>query len=132
MIRRPPISTRTDTLFPDTTLFRSASARTAALIPAAARARAATPVATAARAATTAGRTVKHGQSTAYPRDHHLGRVAVVAVAVLPLAGAKTAFDVNPAALFQIEFDDAEQTVAVYDDIKIGRASRRERVCQYV
>src|SRR3546814_8295683 len=27
MIRRPPISTRTDTLFPYTTLFRSASAR---------------------------------------------------------------------------------------------------------
>src|SRR3546814_15403323 len=26
MIRRPPISTRTDTLFPDTTLFRSSSA----------------------------------------------------------------------------------------------------------
>src|SRR3546814_1105173 len=27
MIRRPPRSTRTDTLFPDTTLFRSAQAR---------------------------------------------------------------------------------------------------------
>src|SRR3546814_20620422 len=62
-------------------------------------------------------RTVKHGQSTAYPRDHHLGRVAVVAVAVLPLAGAKTAFDVNLAALFQIAFDDADQPVAVDDDI---------------
>src|SRR3546814_1980517 len=30
MIRRPPISTRTDTLFPYTTLFRSASVRRAA------------------------------------------------------------------------------------------------------
>src|SRR3546814_9416272 len=59
-------------------------------------------------------RTVKHGQSTAYPRDHHLGRVAVVAVAVLPLAGAKTAFDVNLAALFQIAFDDADQPVERY------------------
>src|SRR3546814_17986217 len=121
MIRRPPISTRTDTLFPDTTLFRSASARTAALIPAAARARAATPVATAARAATTAGRTVKHGQSTAYPRDHHLGRVAVVAVAVLPLAGAQTAFYLNLAALFQIEFVVAAQPVAVsYELYPVG------------
>src|SRR3546814_8827633 len=32
MIRRPPRSTRTDTLFPDTTLFRSVSARTAGAI----------------------------------------------------------------------------------------------------
>src|SRR3546814_7287830 len=30
MIRRPPRSTRTDTLFPYTTLFRSAAAKTAA------------------------------------------------------------------------------------------------------
>src|SRR3546814_7327197 len=30
MIRRPPRSTRTDTLFPDTTLFRSVRARAAA------------------------------------------------------------------------------------------------------
>src|SRR3546814_3984743 len=33
MIRRPPRSTRTDTLFPDTTLFRSASARASARPP---------------------------------------------------------------------------------------------------
>src|SRR3546814_9322527 len=64
MLRRPPRSTRTDTLVPYTTLFRS-----------------------------------------------------VVAGAVLPLAGAKTAFDVNLAALFQIAFDDADQPVAVDDDI---------------
>src|SRR3546814_10236646 len=32
MIRRPPISTRTDTLFPYTTLFRSSSSRVAASI----------------------------------------------------------------------------------------------------
>src|SRR3546814_20831523 len=30
MIRRPPISTRTDTLFPDTTLFRSSASATQA------------------------------------------------------------------------------------------------------
>src|SRR3546814_21097202 len=34
MLRRPPRSTRTDTLFPYTTLFRSPSAHTASLAPA--------------------------------------------------------------------------------------------------
>src|SRR3546814_20513375 len=33
MIRRPPSSTRTDTLFPYTTLFRSAQAKTGKLLP---------------------------------------------------------------------------------------------------
>src|SRR3546814_15539405 len=84
MIRRPPRSTRTDTLFPYTTLFRSQQERYRRAL-----ARLAFDLDVASRGA---GETVNLTQSKAGPFPHALGG----------------------------------------EERKIGRASCRERVCQYV
>src|SRR3546814_20007113 len=104
MIRRPPISTRTDTLFPYTTLFRSDPTRPTAALHAFLTTRAADLglLAAAAVALATTGsmRYDTLGELRGWP-------VHAVSVGILLAALAKSAQE-------------------------IGRASCRERVCQYV
>src|SRR3546814_19374328 len=98
MIRRPPRSTRTDTLFPYTTLFRSRVGRQRAVMAA------------------------KRAQSPVEQREVHrlVGRDAepVVDESAREFA-AETAHEVDR----EVDGDEFD---------KIGRASGRERVCQYV
>src|SRR3546814_17443885 len=101
MIRRPPRSTRTDTLFPYTTLFRSLD-----LLPAAVPAR--------------------------QKIDHDLrmrGRFAAL------LGELFTQHDVDMAVVEQQVAVAAHGGIAEHFlelHVQIGRASCRERVCQYV
>src|SRR3546814_15898883 len=113
MIRRPPRSTRTDTLFPYTTLFRSSAERSAA------------------------GCTVRLNKepiieylnsnitllkwmiANGYEDERTLGRRIKAMAAWLE----------NPQLL---EPDADADYAAVIDIDQIGRASCRERVCQYV
>src|SRR3546814_18013306 len=106
MIRRPPRSTRTDTLFPYTTLFRSSSGAAAAA-----------PLDQAGRTEilTNAARLIE----TRYVDPANGARIA----AALLNARGKWA-DVTDPKQF------AEQVTRWLR--KIGRASCRERVCQYV
>src|SRR5690606_23916792 len=109
------------------------AAAAAALVPAAAAiAAAAAPIVTAAAgvapvrtatipaaratAAAAARWAVQHGQRSAHASDHHFGGVTVIAVAVLPFAGAQIAFDIDFAALFQKAFHHADQAVTIDDD----------------
>src|SRR3546814_15787553 len=99
MIRRPPRSTRTDTLFPYTTLFRSIAMKT-------------------------------------FPRFVF----AALLLLMTTLAGAQTTFpdftDLAQKASAAVVYIEATRTAAAHPadagDDKIGRASCRERVCQYV
>src|SRR3546814_18264476 len=133
MIRRPPRSTRTDTLFPYTTLFRSRQghepARTVGL-----RKLARAP---AGIAAVTIGHdpdleqrrflilevelAVRHAGAGAHHLDVARCGAAGIAhrVAVAARAGANIG-------------DDFHVAVRVRGETPIGRASCRERVCQYV
>src|SRR3546814_19887560 len=109
MIRRPPRSTRTDTLFPYPTLFRSADA---------------------------------HGEHAAARRARAMAAVAVeppeIAVARIQGAGRGAGVDPRfrqdprlaplPATLHQ----QPDPGMVAGRDEQIGRASCRERVCQYV
>src|SRR3546814_11403649 len=112
MIRRPPRSTRTDTLFPYTTLFRSA--RTG---PADRRAHSdrRAPQVSGARASTKDHRPRTNGSL--------MRRVVVTGMGIVSSIGSNKAevLDALRAGRPGIEFCD-----------KIGRASGRERVCQYV
>src|SRR3546814_11241080 len=105
MIRRPPRSTRTDTLFPYTTLFRSAEARIV-LGP-----RAQRPVVLGDAGV---------GQVDEVGIAHVVQRRAQGQRAVVPVQA-----DLRAVRGFRIEAGVAE-----FDEI--GRASGRERVCQYV
>src|SRR3546814_20598434 len=110
MIRRPPRSTRTDTLFPDTTLFRS-------LVVEAEVARHDRIVERAARLA--------HPVEAAGDLPHDLGALRVrevEAVGDRERRGADRG-DVAPRP--------GDRLLAAFDR-EIGRASCRERVCQYV
>src|SRR3546814_14714330 len=110
MIRRPPRSTRTDTLFPYTTLFRSAVVAHAVRR----------------REVPAAGETIQHvadvadqGARQRRRGDPALGRLHLQpAVPVLRQQGQETVVAV---------LADAPVLSA-----EIGRASCRERVCQYV
>src|SRR3546814_18802147 len=121
MIRRPPISTRTDTLFPYTTLFRSLD-RTEIR----------------AKAREDAHVSVAHVQVFAMQVFRvHVERVRVLhqEFARAHHAEARTTF-VSELGLHLIEVERqlaiaAEVLTAVMAD-QIGRASCRERVCQYV
>src|SRR3546814_16880622 len=104
MIRRPPISTRTDTLFPYTTLFRS-SPLARGLFDKAIMESANT------RAVPELGRSV-YGLSSA----ETIGSDLVRRLGALDLGALRAV-------------DGETLTVAA---TKIGRASCRERVCQYV
>src|SRR3546814_15193523 len=103
MIRRPPRSTRTDTLFPYTTLFRS-EANTAA----------ANAAASEASAALSEGN-ASDSETAAATSETNAAASAVAAAA----SAASAATDYVAKAIV----DAADQ---------IGRASCRERVCQYV
>src|SRR3546814_16195580 len=113
MIRRPPRSTRTDTLFPYTTLFRSLSS----------------PGNPFADARSTSANPFAGNDSRAGSNDQDIVEGLLLA------SGLQDIVFVDPATT---GFGDAlhtwqagELTGAVYV-IEIGRASCRERVCQYV
>src|SRR3546814_12993713 len=105
MIRRPPRSTRTDTLFPYTTLFRSA--RVEADV-----------------ARDQLARRIARGAADqrAQPRDQFLGLEGLGEIVVGPRVEPGDL--VRPAVA---RGQDEHRTIA-----QIGRASCRERVCQYV
>src|SRR3546814_20016884 len=113
MIRRPPRSTRTDTLFPYTTLFRSLPASSATALPApASAAKTAAPAAEAPPVSTPAAAApVAPTAEVAEPKRRG------------PKPGFKRAAKVQPAP---------SDVAPIRDEDKIGRASCRERVCQYV
>src|SRR3546814_16404744 len=101
MIRRPPRSTRTDTLFPYTTLFRSAERIAAGL-----------------------------AADDRHILAHHLAFERIAAfeddrVVLVRVDGAVADLDVAAAV------DVEAVAVGVDAQIEIGRASCRERVCQY-
>src|SRR3546814_12021414 len=109
MIRRPPRSTRTDTLFPYTTLFRSFNVRYC----------------------------VANAIVRKSSRLEHFTNEAVTDPTVGALA-ARIETRLDP-ALMEGKFENASRaTVAVHLKdgrvlrCEIGRASCRERVCQYV
>src|SRR3546814_20994710 len=108
MIRRPPRSTRTDTLFPDTTLFRAVVRRALGF-----------------RVATDRQNLAQLGR-----RDPGI-RKRQVACAAKPEFGALAVLRIheNPAPPAMLV---DEQIKAAAIRMQIGRASCRERVCQYV
>src|SRR3546814_20874862 len=107
MIRRPPRSTRTDTLFPYTTLFRSRA-----------------PIAS----------TSSNGKRGSRPK-----RTAASSSSITqPPQSRERAFRMEVSAddglrdLGQVRVVREEQHLGGTGDLEIGRASCRERVCQYV
>src|SRR3546814_17670933 len=109
MIRRPPRSTRTDTLVPDTTLVRSAAMRVTVL------------------GCGGSGGVPLLGDdwgncNPANPRNRRR-RVSVL----VETAGQTVLLDASPDLREQLL--DAK---VAHIDAEIGRASCRERVCQYV
>src|SRR3546814_16677688 len=101
MIRRPPISTRTDTLFPYTTLFRSCAALRVAMLP----------------AATTQTQYLRHFDAS----------IAQLMVPDPRLTSSIPSFD--PDELIQ---SHPVPTLLIAGGGEIGRATGRERGCQYV
>src|SRR3546814_11557920 len=109
MIRRPPRSTRTDTLFPYTTLFRSVQA----------------------------GREARgqHPAAAEIDVDQHAGIAIHLAMAHHHGAGHRLE-DPEP-VIIAVFRPEGGTGMLVVDDVEIarreiGRASCRERVCQYV
>src|SRR3546814_13251046 len=109
MTRRPPRSTRTDTLFPYTTLFRSCYAREAL---------------------------------TQWYHLLHAGKLASVSLEKLQIITGLKLVDEHGTLLDKLPpiqrwlnrilaLRIATQN-AIFEEYKIGRASCRERVCQYV
>src|SRR3546814_15750212 len=122
MIRRPPRSTRTDTLFPYTTLFRSDAGRGAAVADFAGRHAYAGPC------------TAQHPTFGWRHADDGQGQREDCAMsgAARSLKQLLAGYDV-PAPDFDVtgvELDS--RRVSPGDLFQIGRASCRERVCQYV
>src|SRR3546814_14795405 len=113
MIRRPPRSTRTDTLCPYTTLFRSTRARAAMVLEMGERG--------AARAGGARGSAIVALRSTLADVRH--------------FAAHRAAYDRGAGRPQTLSRIDLEALVPVAEGrmpLKIGRASCRERVCQYV
>src|SRR3546814_16450447 len=124
MIRRPPRSTRTDTLFPYTTLFRSA------------------PVALSAKVASWANIVFMDQPSLFSLRRHAMRRFMLLFAGSVPTAarrgkagkfpaqsGSKAIFLANRREILPMIGNGARDEV---HRPKIGRASCRERVCQSV
>src|SRR3546814_19493779 len=107
MIRRPPRSTRTDTLFPYTTLFRSAGVRGDGKR----------------LAKTVTGRWSTPGD----PRGSTSGRGGRLR-AILLGASPSAASDVAPRSR---NATGGSTSISGSEQAKIGRASWRERVCPY-
>src|SRR3546814_15478961 len=140
MIRRPPRSTRTDTLFPYTTLFRSRQtrARSSSIIRF-------SPAHISAHRVRTTRRTVSSSFCSAANASCRTSPPSCAAQRDLhqvDAADAKTALAVREVvaphaqeALVEL-LDDLlthREPIAVPDrEREIGRASGRERVCQYV
>src|SRR3546814_11422336 len=118
MIRRPPRSTRTDTRFPYTTLFRSIPALTIAACGFGADAQEGEPNEADNR---TAQRTFDVGVFDSVSLGGHHN----VVVKVGPAASVRAEGPASEVERLKIEVKDG-------DLHKIGRASCRERVCQYV
>src|SRR3546814_14823197 len=97
MIRRPPRSTRTDTLFPYTTLFRSG---------------------------------YRVGKS--FPMTFQAGAQELEVAVIFAAGGVPGDFIVSPDTLEKGGQVPLDAMVFVNLADKIGRASCRERVCQYV
>src|SRR3546814_15796080 len=124
MIRRPPRSTRTDTLFPYTTLFRSVVSSVVAVTPRAA------PLAPASLAV------LEKVTAAAFGQRRKMLRQSLKSLDLTTLGG-------DPARLFEatgIAPTARAEELSVTDFCalarlvasEIGRASCRERVCQYV
>src|SRR3546814_17668576 len=115
MIRRPPRSTRTDTLFPYTTLFRSAIAldfETASAAPGA--------VCSVGLAwISSAGRVTHRAHRLVRPRDMRFAPMNIAIHGIQP-------HDVEHEPDFPGLWDE------LLPHLEIGRASCRERVCKYV
>src|SRR3546814_18208416 len=112
MIRRPPRSTRTDTLFPYTTLFRSLARLHIGVV-----ALAVAPERLLA---------VDHR-----PAQAAFAVVAVVGGEVVAVAAAEGGVFLEQ-PLLDVEAEMPGLVVGVAGIDQIGRASCRERVCQYV
>src|SRR3546814_15910500 len=121
MIRRPPRSTRTDTLFPYTTLFRSQSRKRFLLI---------------------ARHSAKVPPFVYQPKHHRLRGVGEV-IGKLPLPGDPVGGPMHRVpslqwqTWFRLAFVPAGKDWRALSDLrvfdgKLGRASWRERVCQAV
>src|SRR3546814_13592061 len=118
MIRRPPRSTRTDTLFPYTTLFRSGHHLHLAVRPDA-------PV----------QMLFTGHMDTVYPADHPFQDQRFLDANTLNgpgVADMKGGLALLLAALEAVETTPLAGRIGYEVVIKIGRASGRERVCQYV
>src|SRR3546814_18285853 len=113
MIRRPPRSTRTDTLFPYTTLFRSVADLW--------------DVQTGRRLWSIAGTAYDFSQ-TYRPTISPDGRYALVSMPVGKGSVRETIALVSMADGSEIQRFNKPESY----DFEIGRASCRERVCQYV
>src|SRR3546814_15009846 len=113
MIRRPPRSTRTDTLFPYTTLFRSYACQEAGYV-------AGRPYRKCSRiVGDVMGKYHPHGDSAIYFALARLAQDWSMRVMLIDGQGNFGSMDPDdPAAMRYTE--------------EIGRASCRERVCQYV
>src|SRR3546814_14693530 len=109
MIRQPPRSTRTDTLFPYTTLFRSADEAAGKARPGLVRADPRRELGTA------DGAPGEIGEDVGRPGDEH---------------HPEGQSEPGPIASEQGESRDGDVEIAA-DHRQIGRASCRERVCQY-
>src|SRR3546814_13918397 len=110
MIRRPPRSTRTDTLFPYTTLFRSGQGRYAV-------------------AELDLVQVGRDGFEVFVEEATDEGdQVDVLGLRALAAGQAEHAFD-DAVGAHALLVDDLQQAVVA---VEIGSASCRERVCQYV
>src|SRR3546814_20189736 len=106
MIRRPPRSTRTDTLFPYTTLFRSRTRALDRLAP---------------------------QRINAPWGEHRVDEQRLVAARALDIGG-KAVIEESAERIHLVLCDGQPRRhrMAAARDEQIGRASGRERVCQYV
>src|SRR3546814_21131202 len=106
MIRRPPRSTRTDTLFPYTTLFRSTTERLQSI-----------------------QRMVADQLGDALPPDFSANVLQSIPVQAGGLYPISDIWHIDPG----LDTPDRLRIhIAQFAREKIGRASCRERVCQYV
>src|SRR3546814_13366745 len=117
MIRRPPRSTRTDTLFPYTTLFRSIGDRADVRFDAYPR-----------RHFDATVIQIGHGadpRSGTFPVELEIANDHATSAGTLPSGLVGT-------ATITVRGDDSTRSYLPLSALEIGRASCRERVCQYV